>query len=80
MARLFYRSDERGGVSLKLPTGRRKRCTGLVADKECATQLVFKCMNARADRRLAYVKAIRGTNEVSRCNNREERSGQFRVH
>ena len=40
----------------------------------------FKFMNARADRRLADVKSIRGTDKVARCNNREEGSGQFGVH
>jgi hypothetical protein len=37
-------------------------------------------MNARADRRLADVKAIRGTDKVARCNNREEGSSQFGIH
>jgi hypothetical protein len=37
-------------------------------------------MNARADRGLADVKSIRGTDEVARCNDREEGSGQFGVH
>jgi hypothetical protein len=80
VARLFYRSNERGRVPLKLPAGRRQRRTSLVADEERATQLVFKCMNARADRRLADVKSIRGTDEVAHCNDREEGSGQFGVH
>jgi hypothetical protein len=80
MARLFYCSDEGGGVPLKLPAGRRERCTGLVADKERAAQLVFKGVNARADRRLADMKSIRGTNEISGCNDREEGSSQLRIH
>ena len=56
MARLFYGSDQRGRMPLKLAAGRRQRRTSLVADEKRATQLVFECMNAGADRRLTDVK------------------------
>ena len=42
MARLFDGSDKGRGVPLKLATGGGERRTSLVADKERATQLVFK--------------------------------------
>ena len=64
MACLFYRSNECGGMSLKLPTGRRECCASLVPDKERAAQLVFKRVNARADRRLADVKPVSGADEA----------------
>ena len=67
-------------VPLKLAPGRRKRCASLVADEQCAAQLIFKGVNARADRRLADVEAIRGTDEISGCNNGEKGSGQLGVH
>ena len=51
-------------MSLKLLPGRRECCASRVADKECAAQLVFERVNARADRRLADVKPLCGADEA----------------
>jgi hypothetical protein len=58
------RSNERSGVPLNLSTGRRQRCASRAADKERAAKLVFERVNARADRRLADVKPVRGADEA----------------
>ena len=39
---LFPGADERRGVLLELPTGRRQRGDRLVPDEECAAELVFQ--------------------------------------
>src|SRR6185312_1581212 len=80
MARLFERSDDSGGVTLKLPAGRCQRGARLVADKERASELLFEGMNSRTNSRLADVKPLCGINETSRRNDGEESSGKFGVH
>ena len=80
MARLLYRSNERGRVPLKLPASRCQRRARFVAHEEHATELVFQRMNSCADSRLAYMKPIRGADKVSTRDNRQKGSSQLRVH
>jgi hypothetical protein len=80
MARLLYRSNERGRVPLKLPASRCQRRARFVAHEEHATELVFQRMNSCADSRLAYMKPIRGADKVSTRNNRQKGSSELCVH
>ena len=80
MARLLDLPNERGCVQLKLPASRCQRRAGLVADEEHATELVFQRMDAHADGRLAYMKPVRGADEVSTRDNRQKGSCQLPVH
>jgi hypothetical protein len=80
MACLFCRSNECGGMSLKSLPGRRECCASRVAGKECADQLVFERVNARAFRRLAYVKPLCGADEASTRDDRQKGPCRLCVH
>ena len=65
MARLFDGAHQRRGMALKLAPGRRQCGAGLVANEQRAAELLFERANARADRRLADVQALRRRDEVA---------------
>ena len=76
--RAYSSSNERSGVPLRLPTGRRERGANLVADKQRAAQLVFERLSARADSR--PVKLVRGACEASTRQDGQKVSNQLCVH
>ena len=80
VTRLFDGADQRRGVALKLPAGRRQRGAGLVAHEQRAAELLLERVNARADGGLADMETLGRGDEIARGHHRQERPGQFGVH
>ena len=80
MARLFDGADQRRGVALKLPAGRRQRGAGFVANEQRAAELLLERVNARAHRRLADMQPLRRRDEIARGHHGQESSGKFGIH
>src|SRR6185437_8417967 len=77
---LLYGSGEKRGVALKLAPCRCQRGPGLVADEQLGPELLLETLDPGADSGLRNVKALRGVNEATRCDDGEKRTGEFGIH
>jgi len=78
--RPFPQLHQRRGMAEELLARGRQAGAGLVAHEEASAKLILERADARADRRLADMQALRGADEAAGGNDGEEGANQFDVH